>query len=79
MPDATLDAARDHATPRRTIDADLPSARLVMRQIEEAGVDVRDIALRQLVKEGVQAFAESYDSLLQALEDKTRRLAAVSR
>jgi transaldolase len=76
MPDATLEAARDHATPVRTIDRDVEAAEALMREVREAGVDVEDIVDHQLVEEGVQAFADSYDSLLETLEQKASRLAA---
>ena len=79
MPDATIEASRDHATPERTVDRDVDEARELMRELEEAGVDLDDIVLRQLVDEGVQAFAESYDSLLETLETKARELAPATR
>ena len=64
MPDATIDAARDHATAERTVDRDVDGARALMRELVEAGVDVDDIVLHQLVDEGVKSFSDSYDSLL---------------
>jgi transaldolase len=77
MPDATIDAARDHATPERTIDRGVDEARALIGELHEAGVDVDDIVLRQLVEEGVKAFGDSYDSLLETLERKGRALASV--
>jgi transaldolase len=79
MPDATIEAARDHATPARTVDRDVHAARELMSELREAGVDLDDIVLRQLVDEGVQAFAESYDSLLQTLERKAQELSPAAR
>jgi transaldolase len=76
MPDATLAAARDHATPARTVDRDLDGAHQLMQAVREAGVDVEQIVLDQLVDEGVSSFADSYDSLLRTLEQKARTLAA---
>ena len=75
MPDATIEAARERATPERTIDRDVERAHRVMEEIEAAGVDVDDIVLRQLPEEGVEAFAESYRSLLETLERKAADLA----
>ena len=72
MPDATIEAARDHATAARTVDRDVEAAHAVMRDIREAGVDVDDIVLRELVDEGVDAFAASYDSLLEAWRKRAR-------
>jgi len=76
MPDATIEAARDHATAERTIDRDLEGAEAVMREVRQAGVDVDDIVERQLVDEGVKAFADSYESLLETLERKASELRA---
>jgi transaldolase len=70
MPDATIEAARDHATPERTVDRDVDAARALMGELRDAGVDLDDIVLHQLVDEGVKAFADSYDSLLATLERK---------
>ena len=75
MPDETLAAARDHATPARTVDRDLEGAHETMNAVREAGVDVDHIVLHQLVDEGVQAFSDAYDSLLATLEQKARELA----
>jgi transaldolase len=78
MPDATIEASRDHATPARTVDADVDAARKLMQELESAGVDLDDIVLRQLVDEGVQAFADSYDSLLDSLRRKAGELSAAA-
>jgi transaldolase len=74
MPDATIEAARDHGTPERTVDRDVDSARELMGELESIGVDLDDIVLRQLVDEGVQAFADSYESLLDSLRRKAGEL-----
>ena len=74
MPDATIDASRDHATAERTVDRDVDGARDLWRELGEAGVDLDDIVLRQLVDEGVKSFGESYDSLMQTLEEKAAEL-----
>ena len=76
MPDATIEAARDHATAERTIDRDVDGARRLMAELGEIGVDFDDIVMRQLVDEGVKAFGDSYQSLLDALKSKAGELAA---
>jgi transaldolase len=76
MPEATIDAARARASAARTIDQDVDHAHALMRAIREAGVDVDDILQRQLVDDGVAAFAASYDSLLEALAAKAGALAS---
>jgi transaldolase len=79
MPDATIEAARDHATPARTVDADIDGARALIDELKEIGVEFDDIVSRQLVDEGVEAFSKSYDSLLETLERKAGELTGAAR
>jgi transaldolase len=74
MPDQTIEAARDHATPERTVDRDVDKAHEVMQEIRAAGVDVDKIVLHELVDEGVKSFADSYDSLIESIERKASDL-----
>ncbi|HWC86311.1 MAG TPA: transaldolase [Solirubrobacteraceae bacterium] len=78
MPDETLAAARDHATPARTVDRDLEGAHRTMESVREAGVDIDHIVLHQLVDEGVNTFSDSYSSLLETLQQKARELTPAS-
>ena len=75
MPDQTIEAARDHATAERTVDQNVEQAHQTIKDIEAAGVDVERIVMQELVDEGVKSFADSYDSLLQSIEEKTSELA----
>jgi transaldolase len=79
MPDATIEAARDHATPARTVDKDIDGARALIEELKEAGVEFDDIVSHQLVDEGVAAFSKSYESLLETLERKAGELAGAAR
>jgi transaldolase len=79
MPDATIEAARDHATPERTVDSDVDAAREFVEELREIGVDLDDIVMRQLVEEGVKSFGDSYDSLLDTLREKSRELSPAGR
>jgi transaldolase len=79
MPDATIEAARDHATAERTVDRGVEEAHALMNELREAGVDFDDIVDRQLVDEGVESFSKSYDSLLGTLERKASDLAGAAR
>ena len=78
MPDATIEASRERATAERTIDRDVDGARAHMQAVEDAGVDVEDIVMRQLPDEGVKTFADAYESLIETLDEKARRLNAVA-
>jgi transaldolase len=70
MPDATIEAARDHATAARTVDKDLEGAHRLMDELREIGVDVDHIVGRELVDEGVEAFAKSFNSMIETIEKK---------
>jgi transaldolase/glucose-6-phosphate isomerase len=74
MPDQTIEAARDHATAKRTIDTDVDQAHKVIDEVKAAGVDFQRIVMQELVDEGVKSFAASYDSLLETIKDKASQL-----
>ena len=77
LPPATLEAFKDHGEVRRTVDADVPTARAVVAELDRLGVSLDDIT-RVLLVEGLASFAKSFDSLLAGLEQKTRALAHTS-
>jgi len=72
LPFETIDAFRDHGNARLTLEDDLAGARSDLRRLEEAGVSLRAVT-DQVLREGVQKFAEPFERLLQAIE--TKRLA----
>ena len=74
MPDALVEAARDHATAARTVDTGVDEARAHMDALREAGVDVEHVVSVQLVEEGVASFAKSFDSLLETIGSKADEL-----
>ena len=74
MPDQTIEAARDHATAKRTIDTDVDQAHKVIEEVKAAGVDFDRIVMQELVDEGVKSFAASYDSLLETIKGKASAL-----
>ncbi len=73
MPDATVDAFKDHGVVARSVDQDVDQAQAHLDDLAEAGIDMADVA-RQLEEEGVSSFSKSFDELLQALEDKANDL-----
>lgn len=79
MPDATIEAARERATPARTADRDVDGAHALIAELKEIGVEFDDIVNHQLVDEGVAAFAKSYESLLETLESKAAELSPAAR
>jgi transaldolase len=78
MPDATIEAARDHATPERTVDKGVDDAHKLIEDINAAGVEFEKIVMQELVDEGVKSFSDSYDSLLDAIREKASQLVHAS-
>ena len=52
MPDQTIEAARDHATPARTVDRDVDQAHQLIEDVKAAGVDFDKIVLRGAGRRG---------------------------
>ncbi len=73
IPLATLEAFRDHGRPERSLDGDFEGARAVLGALPAHGIDL-DGVTEQLQVDGVRAFAEAFDALLEALEARRRRL-----
>ncbi len=74
VPPATLDVFLDHGTVEQTIDADVANARAVLQSLMDANVDL-DAITDVLQTEGVEKFAESFESLMKSIEEKRARLA----
>jgi transaldolase len=73
LPDATIEAFRDHGTVARTVDAGVDEAHAVWDDLAKVGVDMDDVA-EQLEREGVSSFQKSFDELLGALTTKANEL-----
>ncbi len=71
IPRETFDAYRDHGNPRVRIHDDLDRAQAVLAGLAELGIDEKQV-YRELEEEGVHKFSESYDKLLQAVEEKEK-------
>jgi transaldolase len=63
MPETTLAAFADHGSVGTVMDADPRDAERTVEQAQAVGVDLEAVAA-ELEREGVQAFADSYASLL---------------
>ncbi|OGO36994.1 MAG: transaldolase [Chloroflexi bacterium RBG_16_57_8] len=73
LPIETLEAFRDHGKVRRTIDEGVEEAERALAGLKDVGVDL-DAVTGQLQKDGVKAFVDSLDQLLQALEEKRKAM-----
>ena len=74
VPPQTLDAFRDHGKVKLTIEKDLDQAKKAFSDLEVVGISMQKVT-QELEEEGVQAFSESYNSLISAV--KNRREAAL--
>src|SRR4051794_9290657 len=69
VPPATLDAFRDHGTPRDSLEENVDDARRVLDELERSGVSL-DAITEELVKDGVKQFADAADKLYGAVAHK---------
>jgi transaldolase len=75
MPPQTIEAFRDHGKVSRTIDTHLEQAHVVMEDLERAGISMTAIT-DQVLREGVDSFADSFRDLHQSIQDKVAAIAA---
>ena len=73
MPDATLEAFLDHGSASDSIERDVEESRDVIYQLEKAGISM-DAVTTNLMHEGVKAFADSFELLLDDIQAKRDRL-----
>jgi transaldolase/glucose-6-phosphate isomerase len=69
VPPATLDAFRDHGTPRDSLEENIEEAKHVLAELEKSGVSL-DAITAELVKDGVKLFADAADKLYGAVAHK---------
>lgn len=74
MPPATIDAFRDHGVVERTVDKKVAAAEGLLKEIEAAGISMKDVTDKLLV-EGIASFQKSFDELIAGLEAKIGSLA----
>jgi transaldolase len=75
VPPATLEAFLDHGKTDPVLTEGLEDARTHLRAVAEAGIDL-DAVTQELQDRGVDAFAESFNSLISSISEKRRRLAS---
>ena len=77
VPTETLRAFKDHGTVARTLDLGLDDARHVAEELARVGIDI-DAVTAQLLQEGVDQFAQSFDKLIDGIEARAGMIEAVS-
>ncbi|MDX2451053.1 transaldolase [Desulfosarcina sp.] len=74
LPPATLKAFIDHGRASVTIDKDVAAARSRISALADIGISLETIT-KQLLDQGVDAFAKPFENLMRSLEEKKDRLA----
>jgi Transaldolase. len=74
MPPATIEAFREHGVVARTVNAKVGAAEGLLKEIEAAGISMREVTDKLLV-DGIASFQKSFDELLGGLEAKVGSLA----
>ncbi len=69
MPPKTLDAFRDHGDVRETVTENVDEAERVIEAVEALGISLRKVT-EKLQEDGVEAFAKSYEQLLETIGEK---------
>ena len=75
IPPKTLEAFIDHGTVKLTLESELDEARSEMASLPELGIQLSEVT-EDLLSEGVEKFAEPYDSLIKTIEEKRAALIA---
>lgn len=75
VPPSTLHAFLDHGTVARTLDENVHQAEERLKQLADLDIDLSAITA-QLQEEGVAAFAQSFDGLMDSLNQKCMALGA---
>ncbi|HYB27609.1 MAG TPA: transaldolase [Solirubrobacteraceae bacterium] len=74
MPEQTLRTFADHGEVARTLAADPPAALQILPELVAAGINL-DAVTRELERDGVRSFCDSYHDLLGCIKSKLRAVA----
>jgi len=74
MPPATIEAFAEHGVVDKTVDKKVAAAEGLLREIEAAGISIKDVTAKLLV-DGIASFQKSFDELIAGLESKIGSLA----
>ena len=74
IPPATFDAFRDHGRLRQTLTENVAAAQQTMDTLGQVGISMQEVTA-QLLDDGVRLFADAFDKLLTAVEQKSATVA----
>lgn len=69
LPPDTLEAFKDHGTVTNALDGNYEDPQTVLDKLAEVGIDIESITQR-LQDDGVEAFVESFENLIEQIEAK---------
>jgi transaldolase len=69
LPHNTLEAFLDHGTVKLTLETDLNEEKKYLEQLEDLRIDLNEIC-DEIQQQGVQAFSDSFDALIEAIGRK---------
>lgn len=72
LPPATLTAVLDHGQSAAAIEKNVAEAKQRLADLQELGIDLGGLT-EKLQQDGVQAFSNSFTSLMQSIEEKAKR------
>lgn len=72
MPQQTLEAFADHGQVALTVNQGYAEARRVFEELEESGIDMQQVTA-QLLREGIKGFADSFQQMTEAVEQKRQQ------
>lgn len=73
LPEKTILAFQDHGRASATLERGIDEAEALLERLSDVGIDYDDVT-ETLERQGVQAFADSFEKLLNGI--RTRALAA---
>lgn len=76
LPPSTIEACADHCNVANRIETDVDEAYNLLQALPDADIEL-DSVMAELLVEGIDKFIQPFESLMQSLEEKVKKLAAV--
>jgi len=76
LPPDTFDALLANGTATINTTCDAPEAKAQLEQLDALGIDLDEVT-DKLLEEGIEKFNQPFDALIQAIEDKSKQMAAL--
>jgi len=67
VPDATLDAFRDHGVAASNLTKDIANAASILKNVETSGIKLEDLGAK-LQADGLKLFNDAFDQLLELVK-----------